>query len=112
MSCIETKGGAFMHQFIGKWITDEEFYQLAPRNVFHKQLQPVELPCTDHLDRHLHFRRRFHVTERVKTARVYISADDYYKLYINGRFVAQGPAPSYHFQYNYNVIDVTDFLHP
>ena len=99
-----------MHQFIGKWITDEEFYQLAPRNVFHKQLQPVELPCTDHLDRHILFRRRFHVTERVKTARVYISADDYYKLYINGRFVAQGPAPSYHFQYNYNVIDVTDFL--
>lgn len=87
-----------MHQFIGKWITDEEFYQLAPRSVFHKQLQPVELPCTEHLDPHVLFRRRFHVTEHVKTARIYISADDYYKLYINGRFVAQGPAPSYHFQ--------------
>ena len=26
-----------MHKFTGKWITDAEFFELAPRNVFHKQ---------------------------------------------------------------------------
>ena len=43
---------------------------------------------------------------------MYISADDYYKLYINGHFVTQGPTPSYHWQYNYNAIDVTAYLKP
>ncbi len=39
-----------------------------------------------------------------------ITADDYYKLYINGAFVAMEPAPSYHFNYNYNEIDVSAYL--
>ena len=50
------------------------------------------------------------LSSSIENAKMYISADDYYKLYINGQFVGQGPAPSYHFQYNYNVIDVTSFL--
>ena len=41
---------------------------------------------------------------------IFITADDCYKLYINGSFVAQGPAPSYHFQYNYNEVDLTPYL--
>ena len=39
-----------------------------------------------------------------------ISADDYYKLYINGNFVAEGPAPGYPNAYFYNEIDVSAFL--
>ncbi|MGN1122618.1 MAG: family 78 glycoside hydrolase catalytic domain, partial [Eubacteriales bacterium] len=35
-----------------------------------------------------------------------------YKLYINGEFVTQGPAPGYPFHYYYNEIDVTKFLVP
>lgn len=99
-----------MHTFVGKWITDSEFYKLEPRNVFHRQLEPVDLPCDEHRNRHILFRKKFTVSKDIKEAKIYISADDYYKLYINGRFVGQGPAPSYHFQYNYNVIDVSDFL--
>ena len=99
-----------MHQFVGKWITDAEFYQLPPRNVFHKQLQPIDLPCDEHRNRHILFRRVFSLREQPKNAKIFISADDYYKLYINGRFVGQGPAPSYHFQYNYNEFDGTEFL--
>ena len=41
-----------VHVFAGHWITDDEFAALAPRNVFHKQLQPVDLPCGEHRDRH------------------------------------------------------------
>ena len=79
-----------MHQFNGLWITDEEFYDLPPRNVFHKQLQPVNLPCAEHCNRHILFRRSFFLVKRPKTAKIFITADDYYKLYINGRFVGQG----------------------
>ncbi len=98
------------HIFTGKWITDQEFYQLKPRNVFHKQLEPMDLPCEEHRNRHILFRKRFTWDGGGKDARIYISADDYYKLYINGEFVAQGPAPSYHFRQNYNVLDVSGYL--
>ncbi|MBR2353808.1 MAG: family 78 glycoside hydrolase catalytic domain [Clostridia bacterium] len=99
-----------MHQFLGKWITDEEFYALPPRNVFFRQLERVKLDCSEHRDRHILFRRRFTLVKKPADAKIYISADDYYKLYINGSFVGQGPAPAYRFRYNYNVIDLTDFL--
>ena len=98
------------HNFKGVWITDAEFADLAPRNVFHKQLTKVDLPCNEHRNRHILFRKTFTCESVGEQATVYISADDYYKLYINGEFVAQGPAPSYHFQYNYNIIDVRRYL--
>lgn len=95
---------------LGKWISNSEFAGLRARDVFHRQLEPTELDCSTHRDRHILFRKTFSVDHAVMSAKLRISADDYYKLYINGRFVAQGPAPSYHFQYNFNEIDVTDFL--
>ncbi len=39
-----------------------------------------------------------------------ITADDYYKLYVNGSFVGQGPAPAYPEHYYYNEFDLTDQL--
>ena len=98
------------HPFKGKWVTNSEFANLKPRNVFHKQLDKVDLPCDEHRNRHILFRKKFCCDNLCDNALIYISADDYYKLYINGRFVAQGPAPSYHFNYNYNVIDVSEYL--
>lgn len=98
-----------MHNFIGKWITDSEFYRLEPRNVFHRQLDRVDIDCSEHRNRHILFRKKF-TLDHVGEAKLYITADDYYKVYINDHFVGQGPAPCYHFEYNYNVIDVTDYL--
>ena len=98
------------HIFAGKWITDEEFYELKPRNVFHRQLEKIDLPCDEHRNRHILFRKKFYCDSLSKPATLYLSADDYYKLYINGRFVSQGPSPSYHFHYNYNAIDIGQYL--
>lgn len=98
-----------MHSFVGKWITDSEFEELEPRRVFKKQLEKLDLPCTDHLNRHILFRARFNA-DSVEGVSAFISADDYYKLYINGRFVTSGPAPAHHYRYNYNSIDVTPYL--
>ncbi len=99
-----------MHTFTGKWITDREFCDLPARNVFHKQLSPLPLPCDEHRNRHILFRKKFTYCASQGQTQVYITADDYYKLYINGQFAGQGPAPSYHFQYNYNTIDITPYL--
>ena len=98
------------HTFLGTWITDNEFARLKPRNVFHRQLEPVDLPCAEHRNRHILFRKKFSLSAVPSAACMYISADDYYKLYINGRFVQQGPTASYHFQYGYNAIDVLPYL--
>ena len=98
------------HKFQGKWISNETFANLRARNVFHRQLEKVSLDCSEHRNQHVLFRKSFHIDRDFSFAKIYISADDYYKLYINGRFVAQGPSPSYHFQYNYNEIDISEFL--
>ena len=70
-----------MHNFVGKWITDDEFFNLKPRNVFHKQLEVVNLPCDEHRNRHILFRKEFEI-QKFNGGKIYISADDYYKLYI------------------------------
>ncbi|MBQ4590890.1 MAG: family 78 glycoside hydrolase catalytic domain [Clostridia bacterium] len=98
------------HIFTGAWITDAEFAGLEPRNVFHRQLEKVHLPCDEHRNRHILFRRTFDIDALPEKAVLYITADDYYKLYINGTFVTQGPAPAYHFAYGYNTADVTPYL--
>lgn len=99
-----------MHEFVGKWITDKVFFDLKPQNVFHRQYAPFALSKEENLNCHILFRKTFFIEQKPSQASIYISADDYYKLYINGRFVGQGPAMSYHSNYNYNVIDVTDYL--
>ena len=100
-----------MHKFIGKWITDCEFSELEPRNVFQRHLNRVELQCDEHRNCHILFRKKFYLEKEPENTTVYISADDYYKLYINGSFVGQGPTMSYHMAYNYNVIDISEYVH-
>ena len=98
------------HSFQGKWITAEEFASLSPINVFHRQLDKKEIKGKAVENSHILFRNKFRVngTGRVK---IYISADDYYKLYINGIRAGQGPAPAYPQHYYYNEIDITEHTH-
>jgi len=95
--------------FQGKWITAEAFCNLLPVNVFHRQLDKIDIPSVGRGDAHILFRRWFEAESGRQTS-IYISADDYYKLYINGKFVCQGPAPGYPFHYYYNKIDITDYM--
>ena len=66
------------HTFLGTWISNAALADLAPRNVFHKQLSPLPLDCSEHRNCHVLFRRRFTVTEDFREARIFLSADDYY----------------------------------
>ena len=97
------------HKFKGKWITSEEFCDLKSVNVFHRQLEKAEINSLAPQNSHILFRKKFHV-QRTDGVRIFISADDYYKLYINGRFVCQGPAAGYPFHYYYNEVDITAYL--
>ena len=64
------------HNFKGVWITDAEFANLAPRNVFHRQYDPtwVKLDCSEHRNRHILFRKKFTLEETGK-ATMFITAD-------------------------------------
>lgn len=98
------------HEFCGRWITDAAFAELSPRNVFFRQLQKIKYPPSEWDNSHILFRRRFFVEKTPREARLYITADDYFKLYINGRFVTQGPTAAYHANYGYLTVDVGDYL--
>ena len=96
-------------EFQGKWITDSGFCDLHPVQVFHRQLDKKEIVSTAEKNVHLLFRKKFEAAGEKKTE-IFISADDYYKLYVNGKFVCQGPAPGYPFHYYYNRVDITEYV--
>jgi hypothetical protein len=93
------------------FITHPDFADQVPRTVFAKEKaeQPPRETDEKFLNRHILFRRRFEIKKSGRAV-IRISADDYYKLYINGRYVAAGPAPSYPCRYYYNELDVTEYL--
>ena len=97
-----------------QWIMDPEFHGLTPINVFHKELEDPDLPehREDLKNHHMLVRKNFELNDTIEKGKIYITADDYYKLYINGKFVGQGPAPSYYFNYYYNCFDISDYLQP
>ena len=100
--------------FRGKWICDPRFAALAPLDVFHREHEkphfggehPAELTNV-----HALFRRTFVLRKEPGRYLLRVSADDYAKLSVNGRFFAQGPTPGYPDSYYYNELDVTDRLH-
>ncbi len=93
----------------GKWITTEKFRKEKPRNVFGRQLA-VKRTEEKEKNRHILFRSEFMLDSSPKSAEICITADDYYKLYINGEFICQGPAPSYHTNYCFNRVQVGEYL--
>ena len=95
-----------------KWICTKDFLAEKPINLFHKQLDKQKPELPEHLKNiHMLTRKKLYVKKKFGSKyKIRITADDYYKLYINGRFVCQGPAQGCFFSYNYNEADVTEFL--
>lgn len=95
----------------GKFICHKDFESARPLDVFHKEFSSN--PAGQHderfCNRHTLFRKKITLVKAQK-AILKITADDYFKLYINGAFVTQGPPPSYPNAYYYMEVDVTDFL--
>ena len=93
-----------------KWITSGEFLVLEPQNVFHRQLDKSFTVDNTIQNRHILFRKEFFLDACPEHAILSFSADDYAKIYINGKFVDQGPGPGYVDHYLYQKTDVTPFL--
>lgn len=83
------------YKFSGKWICTKEFSKKGNTLI------------QNHL---ASFYKELTFPKSAKSFKIKISADDYYKLYINGCFVCQGPAPSYAFSYNFNERDITPYI--
>lgn len=96
----------------GKFISHELFADLKPINVFHTEYPQVTVPnaTEKYADKHVLFRKKFNAGGDLAKAVLKITADDYFKLYINGEFVTQGPPPSYPQAYYYMELPVGRFL--
>ncbi|MBE6541105.1 MAG: alpha-L-rhamnosidase [Ruminococcaceae bacterium] len=99
--------------FKGKWIQPKEFDGLAPLNVYHRIGEPQHENIThpeELKNLHIHFIKDLVLTRKYEKVLLRVSADDYYKLKINGKFVCQGPAQGYFFNYYCNEVDITTFI--
>lgn len=97
-----------------RWVCNPKYSELQPLNLLHKQLDEafvVPEHREDLKNNHTLFRKKIEIAKGTKEVILDISADDYYKLYINGSYVTQGPANSYTFCYNYNHVDITKYVH-
>ncbi|WP_127588281.1 family 78 glycoside hydrolase catalytic domain [Paenibacillus koleovorans] len=97
-----------------KWIQDPSFLGKASLSMLHKEMEPRPELAAAHPEelrnRHMLVRKVWSLETMPSSAYLDITADDYYKLYVNGRFVAQGPAQGYPFHYFYNRLDVRPYL--
>ena len=93
-----------------QWLTAGEFLTRKPINIFHRECEKPEYPEGLPRNVHMYARRTFRMPKTARSASLLISADDCYKLYINGEFVAMGPAPGYPQAYYVNRIDVLKYL--
>ena len=95
--------------FKSKWITTTDFYDVKPMDLLHRAVEKETTEKSVRENYHIHFRKKFDL-QNINDTNILISADDYYKLYINGEFVCQGPAPAYPMYYNYNKVDITPYV--
>ena len=102
------KNNIFNH---GEWICPVEFLNEAPINLLSKEKCAIKPELPEKFKNvHMLTKNTFSIKEKVGSYSIRITADDYYKLYINGQYVAQGVAQGYHFCYYWNEIYITAFL--
>lgn len=98
-----------MNPFHPTWYTIPEFAAVTPVRVYHKE--QADAPNPPEAIRNLHVLARAALAYPGGPLVLRITADDYYKLYVNGSFVCQGPAPAYPEAYYYNTVDLAPYLH-
>lgn len=57
-----------------------------------------------------HFRKTFDLAQKPQSFIVHVSADNRYKLYVNGNFVSLGPARGDVFFWNFETVDIAPYL--
>lgn len=101
-------------RWTASWITDERFVDRPKLDLFHKEMEDGQAHSHEEALTNVHMlvRKSLQWDRAVEEAWLDITADDYYKLYINGRPVGQGPAQSSYDHYYYNRYNVAPYLKP
>ena len=73
---------------------------------------PKDEWCYDIVNIFAQFRHSFWIDSVPEKATLYITADQCYRLYINGEYVNSGPARGYQKSWPYDEIDVAKYLRP
>lgn len=55
-------------------------------------------------------KKTFQINSEIKNAELAISADTFYRLYVNGEWLNDGPARAYPKHYNYDLLDLAAYL--
>lgn len=99
----------------GKWLSSCEYdckpfdYMCPERNV-NENCPPMDEPRNYHMLVRRVFDVEKSILESGEEVILDITADDYYKVWINGVYIGQGPAPGYPFRYYYNRYNVKKTL--
>lgn len=91
------------------WICDPVFLGRKPVQTLHKQFGTKPEVDEGLKNRHMLVRCAFEAKEEERLT-LRITADDYYKLYINGKLIGVGPAQAYPDRYPVNTYDLTGLL--
>jgi alpha-L-rhamnosidase len=59
-----------------------------------------------------HFRKTFSLDQKPSSFIIHVSADNRYKLYVNGTMASFGPARSDVYAWNYETVDIASYLQP
>ncbi|GAB2686295.1 hypothetical protein GCM10027037_05190 [Mucilaginibacter koreensis] len=57
-----------------------------------------------------YFRKQVKLPTKPASFKIYVSADNRYKLYVNGKLVSLGPARGDNFYWNYETVDIAPYL--
>jgi len=101
------------YPFQPHWYTIPEFAEQLPRQPYHKEYEPDSLSGSQISNLHILARSEYFILSEEHKKQKYIlriTADDYYKVYVNGKHIGQGPAPAYPEKYYYNTYDITKEL--
>jgi hypothetical protein len=56
-------------------------------------------------------RKTFYITDEIREAKLHVTADSRYVVWVNGQRLGQGPIRSWHFAYHYDTYDLSDLLY-
>ena len=98
-------------EFNPTWFTTEDFADAKPISMYHLEQESDPADPVGIRNYHVLARAEQDAPADAASTVLRITGDDYYKLYVNGAFVCQGPAAGYPEHYYYNTVDITRYLH-